>query len=211
MNYAQLRDAIALTAENFEAGFTESIDGFIRAAEQKIYNLANIPASNQNQQVTLTAGNRYLTMPAGFISVNEVGVTDPMSGYKYLVNKEVSFIREAYPNPGFLDVPRYYAQYDQSTLLLAPTPLLAYDAEIHFFGYPESIVDADTSWLGDQYDQTLLYGALIEAAVFMKSNVGEEKGDYGMYQEQFKTAMQPLMRQVGERNNTDNYRTGRKG
>ena len=131
--------------------------------------------------------------------------------YTALLNKEVSFIREAYPNPNTQALPKYYAQFDNNTLLLAPTPDSNYTVELNFFGYPASIVDTSTSWLGDNYDQALLYGALLEAATFMKSNVGEELGDFGMYKERFDSAMQLLTRQVGERNNTDNYRTGRKG
>lgn len=210
MDYQTLRDSIALYSENFETGFDASIDGFIRAAEQRIYNLANIPAANRNQTANMTATNRYLTMPSGFLSVNELMVVDGDGAYTSLLNKEVSFIREAYPNPNVQALPRYYAQFDENTLLLAPTPDSAYQVELHFFGYPESIVTAGTTWLGDNYDQTLLYGALIEAAAFMKSNVGEELGDFGMYKERFDSAMQLLIRQVGERNNTDNYRTGRK-
>lgn len=211
MNYTELRDAIALYSENFETGFDASIDGFIRGAEQRIYNLANIPVSNQTQTLTTVIGNRYLTVPAGFLSANEVMVVNVAGVYSTLLNKEVSFIREAYPNPNTQGLPKYYAQFDEAALLLAPTPDAAYPVDINFFGYPASIVDAGTSWLGDNYDQTLLYGALVEAAVFMKSNVGEELGDFGMYKTQFDSAMQLLTRQVGERNNTDNYRTGRKG
>jgi hypothetical protein len=211
MNYAALSSAINLYAENFETGFTSSVDGFIRAAEQRIYNLANIPASNQNQQLTLTANNKFFTLPAGFLSVNELEVVPASGNSVSLLNKEVSFIREAYPNATTTGVPKYYAQYSDTQLILAPTPDLSYNVEVHFFGYPESIVTAGTTWLGDNYDQTLLYGALIEAAAFQKSNVGEELGDYGMYKERFDSAMQLLTRQVGERNNTDNYRTGRKG
>lgn len=210
MDITALREAIALYSENFESGFESSIDGFIRAAEQRIYNTANIPAANQNQSSTLTAANRYLTMPSGFLSVNEVEVKDALGVSTFLINKEVSFIREAYPNPNVQAFPQYYAQFDEDTLLLAPTPDDGYSVELHFFGYPESIVTAGTTWLGENYDQTLLYGALIEAAAFMKSNVGEEAGDFGMYKERFESAMQLLVRQVGERNNTDNYRTGRK-
>ena len=210
MNYAALRDAILLYSENFETGFESSVDGFIRAAEQRAYNFANIPAANRNQTSNLTAANRYLTLPNGFLSVNELLLISASGAYSSLLNKEVSFVREAYPNPNVQGTPRYYAQFDENTLLLAPTPDSAYQVELHFFGYPLSIVDAGTSWLGDNYDQVLLYGALLEASVFMKSNVGEELGDLGMYKERFDSAMQLLTRQVGERNNTDNYRTGRK-
>lgn len=210
MNYTELRDSLSLYAENFETGFDASIDGFIRAAEQRIYNLANIPASNRTQTLTAVIGNRYLSAPTGFLSANEVMVVNVAGVYSTLLNKEVSFIREAYPNPNTQGLPKYYAQFDEDTFLLAPTPDAAYPVDINFFGYPASIVDAGTSWLGENYDQTLLYGALVEAAVFMKSNVGEELGDYGMYKERFDSAMQILTRQVGERNNTDNYRTGRK-
>jgi len=211
MNYAALRDAILLYSENFETGFESSVDGFIRGAEQRIYNLANIPASNQTQTGSLTVGNRYFTLPSSLISVNEFVVVDGTGVYSTLLNKEVSFIREAYPNPSVQAMPKYYAQFDNDTVLLAPTPDTAYAVELNFFGYPTSIVDAGTSWLGNNYDQALLYGALVEAATFMKSNVGEELGDFGMYKERFDSVMQLLTRQVGERNNTDNYRTGRKG
>lgn len=210
MNYAALRAAILLYSENYETGFESSVDGFIRAAEQRIHNTANIPASNRNQTSNLTIGNRYLSLPIGFLSANEVLLVSGSGAYTSLLNKEVSFLRESYPSPSVQSLPKYYAQFDEDTFILAPTPDQAYVVELHFFGYPDSIVDAGTSWLGDNYDQTLLYGALLEAATFMKSNVGEELGDFGMYKERFDSAMQLLMRQVGERSNTDNYRTGRK-
>lgn len=206
MNYTELKSAISLYAEDFEDGFLDSIDGFIRAAEQRIYNTANLPASNRNQTATTTAGNKYLTMPSGFLSVNEIEVIDLTGASLFLTNKEPSYIREAYPSAAVQGVPKYYAQFDENTLLLAPTPDVDYAVELHFYGYPTSIVDAGTSWLGNFYDQTLLYGALVEAGVFQKTDELQMK----FYMDQFSSAMQLLIRQVGERNNTDNYRSGRK-
>lgn len=204
MNYAQLKDAISLYAENFETGFLDSVDGFIRAAEQRIYNLAKLPASNQNQTAQLTPGNRYLTLPSGFLSVNEVEVVSATGRTQFLLNKETSFLREAYPSAADQGIPQYYAMFDENTLLLAPTPDDEYPVELHFFGYPESIVTAGSTWLGDNYDQTLLYGALMEAAVFMKAEM-----DMQMYFERFASAMSLLGVQVDVKNNRDWYRKGR--
>lgn len=207
MTYAELSAAILQYSENFETGFMDSVDLFIKLAEKRIYNDANIPAAQRNETATVTASNRYLTTPSGFISVNEVQLTLPSGRVTSLLNKEVSFMREAYPDPTEEAVPVFYAQFDEDTLLLAPTPDQNYPVELHFFGYPESIVTTNTTWLGDNYDQVLLYGALLEAGINMKLT----KDEMVTYQEMYQQSLAPLIRQVGERNNTDNYRTGRKG
>lgn len=204
MDITALRSAILLYSENFETGFEDSIDGFIQAAEQRIYNIAKLPSSNRNQTASLTPSNRYLSLPVGVVAINEVEVK--VAGVTtFLLSKDVSFLRESYPDPSVTGVPKFYAMFDDNTLLLAPTPGSAYEVELHFFGYPESIVTAGTTWLGDNYDQTLLYGALIEAGGFMK----ETPEQMAFWTGQFDSAMSLLMTNVNIKNNTDMYRTGR--
>lgn len=204
MNYSELTTLVQTTMENYETTFVASIDGFIKAAEQRIYRQAKVPATNKNQTAALTASSRYLSMPTGFVSVNEIDVqSGGASGY--LLPKDVSFIREAYPDPTVEGRPKYYAQFDEDTLLLAPTPDQNYTVEMHYFGYPESIVTAGTTWLGDNFDQALLYGTLVEAAIWLKYT----KEELEPYYERFRSAL-ALVQEVASKDNvTDNYRTQR--
>lgn len=202
MNYTELKNLIALTVEDQEQGFLDSIDGFIRAAEQRIYVEAEIPASRLFSPLNLVLGQREYTAPSGYLSSNEWYV----DGVGAMIYKDRSFLKEAYP-PNLSGAPRYYAQKDDNTLVVAPTPDDAYTGEIEYFGYPESIVTAGTSWLGDNYDQTLLYGALLEAGVFLK--LGEAR--MVEYQERYRSAMAVLVKQVNGRGNRDDFRNGRVG
>lgn len=200
MNYTQLKDLVALTVEDQEPGFLAAIDGFIKAAEQRIYTEAEIPASRVFANVPLVQGQREYTAPAGYLSSSDFYVT----GVGSLLYKELSFLREAY-SPSVQGVPQVYAQKNDNTLVVAPTPDGAYTTELEYFAFPESIVTAGTTWLGDNYDQTLLYGALLEAGVFLK--LGEAR--MVEYQERYQSAMALLIKQVTGRGNRDDFRDGR--
>jgi hypothetical protein len=165
VNYVELKTNIQDICENT---FTEDqLAMFTKQAEQKIYSSIDLPAQRFNVTGSLTPSNKYLAMPNDMLYVYSLAVVD--SGeYHYLLNKDVNFIREAYPNPNSLGRPQHYALFDQNTMILGPTPNLAYTAEIHYSAYPESIVTAGTTWLGDEFDSALLNGALIEAIRFMK-------------------------------------------
>lgn len=147
MNYAELTTNIQTICEN-TFGATE-LAMFTQQAEQKIYATVELPALRKNQTGTFTSGNKYLSMPSGMLYVYSLAVIDGSSNYTYLLNKDVNFIREAYPNPSSTGVPKHYAVFDQNTFIVGPTPSGNYAAELHFGSYPESIVTAGTTWLGE--------------------------------------------------------------
>jgi hypothetical protein len=181
MNYGQLFETIKGYVENDfpstqftdSAGGTgtytskEQIDTFIEQAEQRIFNSVQFPNFRKNQTGTLSPSNQYLEAPPGFLASYSLAVITNDS-YEYLLNKDVNYIRAAYPNPTVEGIPKYYAQFDDNTFILGPTPDVAYTVEMHYFFYPESIVTAGTTWLGDNFDSALLYGALVEAYTYMK-------------------------------------------
>lgn len=202
MNYTQLVAAIQSTVENqFQ---TVDIDRFIDQAEQRIYNSIQLPVLRKNVTGTLTSGNKYLSTPTDWLATFSLAVIDDTGNFKYLLDKDVNFIREAYPSPTDEGLPEYYAQFDQNTFILGPTPDANYDMELHYFYYPESIVTAGTSWVGDNFDSVLLYGALLEAYTYMKG----EPDVIVQYQKQFDSAM-AMLKQLGDgKNRRDAYRNG---
>jgi hypothetical protein len=212
MNYTQLTAAIKGYAENdFPAtvgSFTssEQIATFVRQAEQRVYNSVQLPAIRKNVTGTATINNKYLTLPQDWLATFSIAVIEPVTGeYEYLLDKDVNFIRQAFPFPAISAKPTHYAQFDQNTFILGPTPDANYAVELHYYYYPESIVTASTSWLGDNFDSVLLYGALLEAAAFMKES---EQEVVGQYMARYNEAL-ALLKQLGEgKNRTDAYRTG---
>jgi hypothetical protein len=141
---------------------------FTKQAEQKIYNTVQLPAIRKNETGALTIGNKYLQIPDDYLYTFSLAVVKANGDYEYLLNKDVNFIREAYPGPTATGLPKHYANFDDTAFILGPTPDAAYSVELHYGYYPESIVTAETTWLGDEFDSALLNGALIEAIRFMK-------------------------------------------
>ena len=185
MNYTQLTDAICDYTQNFDTDFVSNIPVFVEQAEERIFNTVQFPALRKNQFSLITANNKYVSLPNDFLSVFSLALVTGVVGanldtgtYEYLLNKDVNFIRQAYPSPNDTGEPKYYALFGPTilnsaittelSLILGPTPDAAYYVELHYFYYPESIVTASTSWLGDNYDPVLLYGSLVEAITFMK-------------------------------------------
>jgi len=178
MNYAQLVTAVSDYCENSFP--TTDMDTFIRQAEQRIYNTAQPANLRKNVTGTITATNKYLSAPDDFLSVYSIAAYPVAGGdYLYLLNKDVNFLREAYPNPTSTGKPKHYAIFGPTTtglgvltnelsFIIAPTPDAAYSVELHYYYYPESIVTAGTTWLGDNFDSILLYGTICEALVYMK-------------------------------------------
>jgi len=174
---------------------TEQINLFITQAEERIYNTVQIPPLRKNVTGVTTTGNKYLSSPPDFLSVFSMAVIDGTGAYEYLLNKDVNFIRAAYPNPTESGIPRYYALFgptvvsntitDELSFILGPTPDAAYDVELHYYYYPESItVAADgRTWLGDNYSPVLLYGTMLEAYVFLKGEVDMMATYKGKYDE----------------------------
>lgn len=203
MNYTQLKAEIESYVEN---QFTsDDIDTFIRQSEQRIYNAIQLPTLRKNVTGNATTGNKYLACPSDWLATYSMAVIDPINDdYEYLLNKDVNFIREAFPFPAVSGKPSHYAQFDQNTFILGPTPNADYEIELHYFYYPQSIVDAGTSWLGDNFDSVLLYGSLLEAYTFMKG----EQDVMATYQKRYDDAM-AMLKMLGDgKNRTDAYRDG---
>jgi hypothetical protein len=215
MNYSDLVIAIQDTVEN--SFTTDQLNTFITQTEQLIFNTVQLPSLRKNSTAILTANNKYLSTPADFLSVFSLAVIDGTGRYEYLLNKDVNFIRQAYPNPTSTAIPKYYAIFGPTTtnnvppvttnelsLILGPTPNLAYDVELHYFYYPESIVTAGQTWLGDNFDSALLNGSLIQALRFIK-------GDAEMVALYDKLYLQAIMllKQLGDgKLRQDAYRSG---
>lgn len=202
MNYTQLVAEIQSYTENQFS--VDDINTFIDQAEQRIYNTVQLPALRKNVTGTLTSGNKYLSCPSDWLATYSIAVVDGTGSYSYLLDKDVNFIRESYPAPTDTGLPAYYAQFDQDTFLLGPTPDSGYTVELHYFYYPTSIVTAGTTWLGDNFDSALLYGSLLEAYVFMKG----EQDVMAAYQKRYDDAMM-LLKTLGDgKNRRDAYRNG---
>jgi hypothetical protein len=150
-----------------------------------------------------TAGNKYLSVPSDWLANFSLAVIDGDGNYEYLLNKDVSYIRQAFPNPNDEGLPSHYAYFDENSYILGPTPDDNYEVELHYFYYPASITTASTSWLGDNFESVLLYGSLLEAYTFMKG----EQDVIASYQKRYDEALN-LLKQLGEgKNRQDMYRT----
>jgi len=212
MNYTQLTSAIKGFAENdfpeTVGSFTspEQIARFVQLAEQSVFNTVQMPAFRRNQTGTMTSGNKYLATPSDWLATFSLAVINAANEYRYLLNKDVNFIRESYPDTdaAFYGEPEYYAIFDDNTFILGPTPNANYAVELHYFYYPESIVTAGTSWLGNNFDSVLLYGALLEAANFMKSDADT----VALYKARFDRAMVELKQLGDAKDRQDAYRSG---
>jgi hypothetical protein len=205
MNYTQLVDLVKQYTQNEETSFVANIPNFVQLAEERIYNAVFIPAIRKNQIGTLTPSNKYLTVPADWLANFSLSVIDPVTNAQtFLLDKDVNFIRECYPDPDDIGVPKYYAIFDKNTFILGPTPDSNYQVELHYYYYPQSIVTASTSWLGDNFETVLLYGTLREAYIYMK---GEQ--DMMQYYEQKYQESLGLLKLLGEgKDRRDAYRNG---
>jgi hypothetical protein len=217
MNYSELVAAITSYTENQFA--TVDMNTFISQAEQRIYNTIQFPSLRRNVTGTLTANQKYLACPDDFLSVYSMAIFPAAGGdYTFLMDKDVNFIREAYPNPTTTGTPKYYALFGPSTnsspivilneltFILGPTPNTTYNVELHYFFYPESIttVASGQTWLGDNFDTVLLYGSLVEAYTYMKG----ETDMMALYDGKYKEAL-GLAKRLGDGlERQDAYRSG---
>jgi hypothetical protein len=209
LTYTQLVQQIEDITENTYE--TQDVNQMIQRTEQLIYNTVQLASLRKNVTGEMTASNKYLSTPSDFLSVYSLAVIKPNGEYLYLLNKDVNFIREAYPNPTSTGLPRHYAifgpQYtfpNELSLILGPTPDAAYDAELHYFYYPESIVTAGTTWLGDNFDSALVNGCLVEAARFMKAEPDIIQNYDKLYVQSI-----ALLKQLGDgKQRMDAYRDG---
>jgi len=201
MNYTELKTNVQ---DICETTFTDDqLKLFTQQAEQKIYNTVQFPALRKNQTGTLTSGTKYLTLPADFLWAYSLAIISS-SNYIYLLNKDVNFMREAYPNPATTGVPKHYAYFTDTSCIVGPTPNASFDVELHYGYYPESIVTASTSWLGDDFDSALLNGALVEAIRFMKG----EPDLVDLYQKMYMEALTLLGALADNKLREDTYRSG---
>ena len=221
MNYQDLFNQIQSYTENqFPAtylangstvSYTTQINTFIQQAEARIYNTVQIPSLRKNVTGNCSSTTTYLGCPNDYLSTYSMAVIDGDGVYEYLLNKDVNFIRQAYPDPTTTGLPRYYALFgsrlndpNELSFMLGPKPDANYGVELHYFYYPESIVDAGTSWLGDNYSPALLYGSLVEAYSYMKG----EPDLLAMYNTKYQEAMQQLNRLGTGLERNDAYRAG---
>lgn len=204
MNYSELTAQIQNFTENYSTEFTATIPTFVQQTEQIVYNTVQLPALRKNVTGNVTANNKYLATPSDYLSTFSLAVIDTTGEYQYLLDKDVNFIREAYPTPTTTGLPKFYGQFDANTFILGPTPGSAYAMELHYFYYPESIVTAGTSWLGDNFDSVLLYGSLVQAATYMKG----EQDLIQQYTNEYQIAV-ALLKQLGDgKLREDAYRSG---
>jgi hypothetical protein len=219
MNYTQLSDAIQAYTENTEADFIAEIPVFVQQAEQRIFNTVQFPSIRKNVTGVTATGNPFLSCPSDFLAVYDLAVIDNTGNYEFLLNKDVSFIRQAYPNPSTTAIPKHYALFgptttndaspvitDELSFILGPTPDAVYTAVLHYYYYPESIsvaVDGQT-WLGDNFDSVLLYGSLVEAYTYMKG----EADMMQLYNQKYMEAL-ALAKRLGDgMERQDAYRSG---
>ena len=214
MNYAALSTAIQAYTENTEASFIAEIPVFVQQAEQRIYNSVQFPSIRKNVTGSTSGNNKYLGCPSDFLAVYSMAVVDGTGAYEYLLNKDVNFIRQAYPLPADTGVPYYYALFgptvsgstitNELSFILGPTPDAVYRMELHYFYYPESIVTAQETWLGDNFDTALLNACLMEAITYMKG----EQDMVALYKLRYDEAM-ALLKQLGDaKEKGDAYRNG---
>jgi len=205
VNYSQLSTLIQDYCESTEQSFVANIPTFVQAAEERIYNSVQIPAIRQNSTATMTIGNKYMSLPSDWLSTFSLAVFNPTNNeYTYLLNKDVNYIRQAYPDADDLGRPEYYAIWDADTMILGPAPDLAYTAELHYYYYPVSIVDAGTSWLGNNFETVLLYGSLREAYTYLKGEADMMQNYEAKYQEAL-----GLLKRLGDGlDRQDAYRSG---
>ena len=202
MNYTELKTNIEDICEN---SFTvDQLAMFTQQAEQKIYNSVQIPALRRNVTGTLSTNNKYLSTPSDFLWSYSLAVVDGSGNYHFLLNKDVNFMREAYPSPTSTGLPKHYAYFDDDTFIVGPTPDSSYTSELHYGYYPQSIVTANNTWLGDEFDSALLNGALIEAIRFMKG----EPDIVAMYEKLYLQSI-TLLKALGDgKLREDAYRSG---
>ena len=216
MNYTQLSANIQAYTENTESNFVAEIPVFVQQAEQRIYNTVQFPSLRKNMTGYVSTTTPYLSAPTDYLATYSLAVIDGDGNYEYLLNKDVNFIRQAYPNPTDTGLPRYYALFgptvtgsaisNELSFILGPKPDAGYEVELHFYYYPESITTASTgqTWLGDNFDSVLLYGSLVEAYTYMKG----EPDLLTFYNTKYQEALMLAKRLGDGMERQDAYRSG---
>jgi hypothetical protein len=205
VNYSQLSTLIQDYCESSEQSFVANIPTFVQLAEERIYNSVQIPAIRKNVTGTMTNTFPYFQLPSDWLSTFSLAVIDPITGeYEYLLNKDVNYIRAAYPPPNSTGKPKYYAIWDDNTMILGPTPDQAYTAELHYYYYPASIVNVGNTWLSDNFETVLLYGCIREGYTYLKGDPDLMQYYENKYQESL-----GLLKRLGDGlDRQDAYRSG---
>jgi len=214
MNYAALVSNIEAYTENTEADFIAKIPVFVQQAEQRIYNSVQFPSIRKNVTGVVSTTTPYLSAPNDYLASYSLAVIDASGNYEYLLNKDVNFIRQAYPKASDVGLPKFYALFGPTisgstvttelSFILGPKPDSNYTVELHYYYYPESIVTASTTWLGDNFDTVLLYGSLVEAYTYMKG----EADMMSLYNQKYMEAL-ALAKRLGDgMERQDAYRSG---
>jgi hypothetical protein len=202
MNYTTLVALLQDYTQNSSSEFVAAIPDIVKLAEDRIYQSAQIPVLKRNAVSNFVQNNKYLAAPTDFLSAYSMAVISGTGVYSYMLEKEVGYINEAYPNPTLTGVPRYYALFNDATFVVAPTPSSFFEVELHYFYEPPSIVDAGTSWLGDNTESVLFYGALCEAYTYMKGDPDLQT----LYRQRYDEALARL-KNLGEgMDKRDNFR-----
>ena len=206
--YGQLKQAIQDYVEYDEASFVNNIPLFIRMAEERILKQVQLSLFRKNATATAFSSQEYLKCPSDFLAPFSLSLTGADGDKFFIEFKDPSFVQEYNPDPMTTGTPRYFAQFDVTNFLLAPTPAVEYAAELHYFYRPQSITelgDSGTTWLSENAEIALLYGSLIEANIFIKG----EQDVMQMYVGRLGEAIDGL-KQLGEAKEvTDEYRRGK--
>ena len=202
--YTSLKTAIQDYAESTETSFTTHLDDFIKSGEERILKTVQLDDFIKNVTGTATSGSAYLGSPSDFLSPFSLAVIDSDSNYSYLKLKHSSFIRDYTPASSTTGEPKYYAEFDEDTFILAPTPNTTYTFELHYFYRPSSLTsagDSGTTWLSTNAPNAMLYGSLAEAMIYLKNYESAP-----IYEQRFQEAL-ALMKNLGEGKSTrDQYR-----
>ena len=206
MTYGELKNLIQNYLQNSETSFTTYLPDMIKQAEDRILENVQLPVFRKNQTGSVSSGNQYLGIPSDFLAPYSLSFTNS-SNQTFLINKDVNWIRELYPNASTTGEPEYYAIFDNDYFIVAPTPDSAYNVELHYFYRPASITagsDSGTTWLSTNAPSALLYACLLEGYVYMKG----EQDMMSVYNTRYESALGRL-KVLGEgRDRNDAYRAG---
>lgn len=194
--YSGLKTAVQNYLDNTETTFVNTLDTFIQTAEERILKAVELPVFRKNVSGTLTQNNTYLATPDDFLSPYSLALIDGNSNYSYLLLKHVSWIRDYTPASTTTGEPLYYAQFDNDSFIVAPTPSSDFSVELHYNYRPNSLTtvgDDNQTWLSDNAPNAMLYGSLVEGAVFMKS----DPNTIGLYEQKFQEAL-AMLKLLGE-------------
>ncbi len=210
----ELTDAV-LSYTTYDADdFVAMIPTFIRNTEEQVFFTVQAPFFRAAATGSMTLGNPYLTLPTGFLAASSLSIDLGVAGWKFLLNKDVEYIREVYPVATATGEPFCYAQFDadpdNTTIIIGPTPNAAFATQMNYFFKPESLVDLPTgTWLSVNAYKTLLYGTLVESANWLKRVAGiDTMAD--TYSQEFLIGLQGLKNLGESRDRKDTYRSGEK-